>query len=125
MQVTRMDSHGGWLATATDLVRFAVHVDGYATKPDILDSASIAAMTTPSTANSGYAKGWAVNQSNNWWHIGSLPGTGTILVRTSGGFCWAVLLNTRVNNDAFFSALDSLMWKVNGEVKDWPAYDLF
>jgi CubicO group peptidase (beta-lactamase class C family) len=36
MNVRRMDSHGGWLATPTDLVRFLVRVDGFPTKPDIL-----------------------------------------------------------------------------------------
>ena len=48
MQVTRMDSHGGWLATAIDLTRFAVHVNGFPGKPDILQSATIQTMTTPS-----------------------------------------------------------------------------
>jgi hypothetical protein len=105
-------------------VRFAVRVDGFATKSDILSSTSIGTMTTASTANSGYAKGWAVNRAKNWWHTGSLPGTGSILVRTSGGFCWAILVNTRTG-DPFFGDLDSLMWTVTGRVRDWPAYDLF
>lgn len=125
MQVTRMDSHGGWLATAIDLVRFAVRVDGYATKPDLLSAASITEMTTPSLAGSGYAKGWQVNSAGNWWHTGSLPGTGSILVRTRSGFCWAALLNTRSLDSAFFGALDDTMWEVVREVSDWPAYDLF
>ena len=29
MNVKRMDSHGGWIATASDLVQFATHVDGF------------------------------------------------------------------------------------------------
>jgi hypothetical protein len=29
-----MDSHGGWLATPTDLVRFLVRVDSFPTKQD-------------------------------------------------------------------------------------------
>jgi CubicO group peptidase (beta-lactamase class C family) len=125
MQVTRMDSHGGWLASASDLLRFAVRVDGKPGKADILSSASIKQMTTPSTANPGYAKGWQVNTVPNWWHTGSLPGTGTILVRTASGFTWSALLNTRSLNANFFSDLDNLMWKVVGEVKSWPTYDLW
>lgn len=125
MQVARMDAHGGWLASATDLVRFGVRVDGYATKPDILSSALIDTMTMASTANAGYAKGWAVNSAGNWWHTGSLPGTGAILVRTKSGFCWAILVNTRSTDAAFFGKLDDLMWQVVGEFSAWPSHDLF
>ena len=60
--VSRMDAHGGWLASATELVQFAVHVDDFATVPDILDPDTIETMTTPSTAEPTYAKGWIVNE---------------------------------------------------------------
>jgi CubicO group peptidase (beta-lactamase class C family) len=125
MRVDRMDSHGGWLATASDLLRFLVRVDGKPGKADILTAASIAQMTTPSQVGSGYAKGWQVNSAGNWWHTGSLPGTATIIVRTQSGFCWTALLNTRSLDPSFFSKLDALMWKVVGEVKTWQSYDLW
>src|ERR1035441_4270086 len=95
MNVRRMDSHGGWLATPTDLVRFLIRVDGFPTKPDILKPDPLQTMTTASAASPGYAKGWCVNKYHNWWHMGSLPGTITVMVRTSGQFCWAALTNTR------------------------------
>jgi hypothetical protein len=106
-------------------VRFVVRVDGYATKPDLLSATSITEMTTPSLAGSSSAMGWQVNSAGNWWHTGSLPGTGSILVRTQSGFCWAALLNTRSLDAAFFGALDDTLWEVVREVSDWPAYDLF
>lgn len=31
-QMKRMDSHGGWIATASDLLKLLVHVDGFSTK---------------------------------------------------------------------------------------------
>ena len=112
MQVARMDSHGGWLASPTDLVRFLVHVDGFSAPPDILRRSTIETMTTASSANAGYANGWAVNKSNNWWHTGSLPGTSTLMVRTSGGSCWAALANTRRPNSTMGADLDALMWNI-------------
>jgi CubicO group peptidase (beta-lactamase class C family) len=121
MQVSRMDSHGGWLATPTDLVRLAVRVDGFPTKPDILGAATITTMTTPWAPGEGYAMGWAVNGLNNWWHDGSLPGTRSILVRTAGGFTWAAVTNTR---DGAVD-LDPFMWDVVNSVTAWPSYDLF
>jgi CubicO group peptidase (beta-lactamase class C family) len=81
--IQRMDSHGGWVATAKDLAALLVKVDGYPDKADILQAATLATMTTPSTANANYACGWAVNTANNWSHIGSLPGTETEIIRTS------------------------------------------
>jgi CubicO group peptidase (beta-lactamase class C family) len=70
--IARMDSHGGWLATATDMARFLVHVDGFPGKPEILQPATLEVMTTPSEGNPRYACGWSVNRNNNWWHNGSL-----------------------------------------------------
>lgn len=124
MNVRRMDSHGGWLATATDLVRFLVHVDNFPTEPDILKPATIQIMTSPSSASPGYAKGWCVNKNNNWWHNGSLPGTTTIMVRTSHHFCWAALTNTRAPGN-LGEDLDRLIWDMVGKISAWPKIDLF
>jgi hypothetical protein len=94
MNVTRMDSCGGWIARPTDLVQFLMRVSGFATPPNILKPETIAIMTAPSNANSGYAKGWMVDKANNWYHGGRLPGIATIAVRTHSGFCWAAFANT-------------------------------
>ncbi|MGH7869222.1 MAG: serine hydrolase domain-containing protein [Candidatus Dormibacteraceae bacterium] len=125
MNVRRMDSHGGWLATATDLVRFLVRVDGFPTKPDILKPETIKLMTTASSASPGYAKGWCVNKYNSWWHMGSLPGTTTVMVRTSHQFCWAALTNTRKVKSSLDADLDKLTWDMTGKINQWPEADLF
>lgn len=117
MNVTRMDSHGGWIATPSDLVQFAMHVDGFKFTRSILGADSLKTMTTASPANSGYACGWCVNRIPNWWHSGSLPGTLTIMVRTASGLCWAAFTNTRCEG----LNLDDLMWKVVKAVPAWRA----
>ncbi|HEY2548923.1 MAG TPA: serine hydrolase domain-containing protein [Candidatus Acidoferrum sp.] len=120
MNVARMDSHGGWLATATDLVAFLNHVDGFKSTPNILRPETIRLMTTPSAVNSGYARGWAVNNAPNWWHSGSLPGTTTIMVRTASGFCWAALTNTRrAGQPDIGLALDNMVWEMARKVGAW------
>ena len=124
--IEAMDAHGGWIASASDLVRLLVAVDGYDTKPDILNQTSIQLMTTPSTANSGYGMGWAVNPAGNWWHVGDLPGTSSILVRTSNGLGWAVLFNTRPSNLQYFlGQMDNMVWETIKKIDDWPTHDLF
>jgi CubicO group peptidase (beta-lactamase class C family) len=120
MNVTRMDSHGGWLATPRDLVLFLNHVDGFKSTPNILKPETIKSMTTPNPVNSGYARGWAVNSANNWWHSGSLPGTTTIMVRTASGFCWAALTNTRRTGQPDIGlALDNMVWDMAHKVTAW------
>ncbi|MFN0078937.1 MAG: serine hydrolase domain-containing protein [Prosthecobacter sp.] len=109
MNVVRMDSHGGWIATAGDLVRFASQL------PKLLNEESIRTMTTAMSAS--YARGWNVNKVPNWWHGGSLPGTSTIMVHTAKGVCWAGLMNGR--KEGIGLALDKLMWQMGGVVKAW------
>jgi CubicO group peptidase (beta-lactamase class C family) len=121
MNVARMDSHGGWIARPADLAEFVMHVAGFEAPPNILKPETIRTMTTASSANPGYAKGWAVNKANNWWHNGSLPGTATIAVRTHSGFAWAAFVNTRRSGSALEGDLDRLVWKMVGQVKSWRA----
>jgi len=119
----RMDSHGGWISTSQDLARFLVHVDGFPTKPDILNADSIKTMTTP--ASPGYAKGWCVNRFNNWWHNGSLQGSLSFMVRAQNGFCMVALINSRRWKSLMDAELDKLTWDIISKVTNWPQADLF
>jgi len=121
-----MDAHGGWIASAPDLLRFLVAVDGLATKPDILSPATVTRMSTPTAAlQSGYALGWWVNGEGSWTHTGALPGTSTLLERTRDGYTWAVLFNRRPMDPTYFDELNALIRKQLPVVKSWPTYDLF
>lgn len=125
--ISRMDSHGGWIGTATDLARVLVHIDGYSFKTDIISSNAISAMTTASTANANYACGWAVNNLNNWWHEGSLPGSATEQARISsaGKYNFVILANTRSWISGFDNDLDGVFWSVMAKSPVFPSYDLF
>lgn len=129
----RMDAHGGWIASATDVVRFLVRVDGSSNKPDILTPASISTMMTPTTATTaggvttGYAKGWNTNAAGNRWHTGDFAGSITELIMSNSGFGWAALFNTRndARLDQMRTDIDGLMWTIVGRITDWPSIDLF
>ena len=125
--VTRMDANGGWIGSASDLLRFVVSIDGIACKKDILDSSTISIMLTPSKAGPTYACGWASkNNFTDWYHTGGLPGSATELSNTSIGFSWAILVNTNSDKKDFYKDLDSIVWNA---IKDsatlWPGKDLF
>lgn len=126
-----MDSHGGWLASASDLLRFLLVVDGRTEKADVLQPATISAMTARpplaeyASSSAYYALGWQVRPVGadaNWWHTGSIPGTSTIMVRAANGLAWVALFNSRpASADAFFNELDSELWRAVNGVTEWPA----
>jgi len=120
MNVRRMDSHGGWLARPASVAAFASSVDGFSA-PALLRHDTVGVMTTPSSANPRYAKGWRVNGLGNWWHTGHLPGVSGLMVRAQRHSCWAALINTRHRNDTLDRDLDRLIWAMIGMVKDWRA----
>ena len=96
------------------------------TDPALLKPATIQTMTTPAPAYppgpARYARGWMVrdNGAGNWWHNGSLPGSTTIMLRTSTGMCWAALTNTRTQPaDTINTALDQMVWDMVHQVRSW------
>lgn len=117
--VKRMDSHGGWISSAPDVVRFLLHYDGFKSVPDLLQPETMKAMTRPTAANGNYASGWGVNRHGNWWHAGALPGTSTIMVRARNGLCWVALANAWRRKADLGSALDQMMWKLSEQPRAW------
>ena len=120
-----MDAHGGWLASAVDLARFASSLD------KVLDVKHQEAMfARPAGLKAGpayYGCGWMVRPVGkdgkaNTWHTGSLPGTSTLLVRRHDGLVWAALFNQRSAKD---SELDPALHRAADAVAEWPKEDLF
>jgi N-acyl-D-amino-acid deacylase len=119
--IEAMDSHGGWLASAVDLLRFVDSIEGAGKLPRLLTPESVAAMTArpapPLWAGSDhwYGMGWEVRAAPggfNWWHTGSLDGTTTLMVRAGNGFSWVALFNGRPKDkDGFAAELDREMWR--------------
>lgn len=136
-----MDAHGGWIASAIDLARFAAALDDPARSP-LLKQESFATMYAPpdppasrradgTLESSYYGCGWMVRPVGkrgraNCWHSGSLPGTNTLLVRLANGLSWAVLFNQRSEDKKLpDGAIDAALHLAAATVSDWPAHDLF
>ena len=137
-----MDSHGGWIASAKDLVRLGVAV-AEPKKSKLLSAESAAAMFARSEGLAGhdeagkpkpvyYGLGWQVRPVGdsgqaNRWHNGLLAGTSTLLVLRHDGLCWAALFNTHRTSSGPppASVIDPLLHQAADAVKDWPAIDLF
>ncbi|MDQ3291190.1 MAG: beta-lactamase family protein [Bacteroidota bacterium] len=110
--INRMDAHGGWLATASDLMRLMVHMDRNTKEADIVSSDFL---------NQTYLGYY------NWFHTGSFPGTSAILTRLDDEYSFAVLANTRNNNQPF-EITDALYTAIKDQIQlkaNWPEVDLF
>ncbi len=137
-----MDAHGGWLASATDLARFAAAFDD----PDrcaVLSRASIERMVARPPAPAGsdvgdkpesfyYSLGWmnrvlADGRRINRWHTGSLPGTAAILIRRHDGRNLVALLNTRFSprTDDLKRDVDRVLHQAADKIAPCPEIDLF
>lgn len=127
----RRDADGGLIATATDVARFVAAIDGFATRPDILNAASINELTKGSAIFPSYALGIGIWSAENlWYNYGSLPGTRTGFMRHNNGTSAVLLLNSRVNpatNDTpFVQAMQSLLLDlVKNPGYQWQDLDQF
>ena len=136
-----MDAHGGWLASAVDLARFAAALDDPARSP-LLKPETCPTMYAPppppvsrkadgTLAPSYYGCGWSVRPADlggkaNYWHTGSLPGTNTLLVRRGDGLSWAVLFNQRSDDKKLPDGdIDPALHRAAAAVEKWPEEDLF
>lgn len=136
------EAHGGWIASAIDLVRFACAFDSGKRSP-LLAAKSIQEMWARPAGAAGYGPknqpkasyygcGWSVRPVGDSgrvtaWHTGLIPGTSTLLVRRHDGFNWAVLFNTEANAEGktLSTLIDSPMHESAAAVQKWPTIDLF
>ena len=124
------EAHGGWIATASDLVRFADAFHDSAKCP-LLKSETIALMQTRPEGEAGYEAGgqpkaayygcgWMVRPVKdgqaNLWHSGLIAGSEALLVRRWDGWSWAVLFNGNgaAQGGNLSSAIDPLLHRALG-----------
>jgi N-acyl-D-amino-acid deacylase len=136
-----MDAHGGWIASAPELVRFVAAFDCPDRCP-ILNAESVRTLFAPPPGKAGhlangrpkevyYACGWSVRRLGggkvNAWHDGLLDGTAALLVRRWDGLAWAVLFNTHCDPEGRYlgALIDPLVHEAADHVKVWPTRDLF
>ncbi|MFZ0280798.1 MAG: serine hydrolase domain-containing protein, partial [Bacteroidales bacterium] len=116
---------GSWLATAPDLMRLLLAVDGFSTRNDFLSGESIRFMTD---MNNNFAPvGWKSAIINGTWtRTGSFAGTAGMMKRQPDGISWVVLLNSSAwNGPEIHPYIDRMMTRFISDVSEWPESDLF
>ncbi|MFE9662749.1 serine hydrolase [Streptomyces sp. NPDC005955] len=143
LNVSRMDAHGGWVASVVDLLRFAVRTDGLSTVADLLTPTGLHTMTTPSAADASRGLAWEIRTTyelvpgpypprlrrlRTWGHRGLMVGTLAHLLIRDDGLALAALGNSRPAEDCsaaeFVEMLEDIAETVSGW-SSWPVYDLF
>jgi len=127
-----LDAHGGWIASAPDLLRFAslFLTEGGVELLD--DESRQSILGRPEHASNGesvwYGLGWQVrhlgSRGFNLWHTGLLPGCESLLVVRADGLAWAVLFNSSAEG-GLAREIDPLLHLAEQEVQAWPRFDLF
>jgi N-acyl-D-amino-acid deacylase len=137
-----MDAHGAWIISAVDLARFASAFDD-PKNCKILNESSIKTMFAPPEGmqryglnkedpRQYYSLGWmngpstASDKFDNW-HMGSLPGTATLMMRRHDGRTFSILFNARSSPFAahFGKAILKDFSEALDNVQKWPKNDLF
>ena len=139
-----LDAHGGWIASAVDMVRFCSSLDD-SRSLKVIRPESYAIMFRRPPGDAGFERtargekrrdayygcGWDVRPvgsgGGNFWHGGALAGTSTLMVHRYDGFDWVILCNTRRGPDGtdLSSLLDPAMHKLVDSVTSWPRGNLF
>jgi CubicO group peptidase (beta-lactamase class C family) len=117
---------GGWLASAPELAKLMVAIDGFDSRPDILSYRTTNYMTK-TQRHTQKLIGWkGADGYGTWWRTGTLSGTTALIMRHANETNWVVLLNTtnskrkRIHNE-----LSRTMFKALRGIDVWPSYDLF
>lgn len=124
----RRDGDAGVVISAEDLLKFVNTIDGFSTRPDVLNPQTINQFTDAPSISSGYAAGISTWDAQNvWFHYGSLPGTRSAFMRHDNGKNIVLLFNSRaVGSDQFvYDIQDALVEILNDNQIDYPDVDLF
>jgi N-acyl-D-amino-acid deacylase len=134
-----LDAHGGWIASAGDLVKFAAAFDlgdgGRKTRGGLLKAATARLMFSPQTAinrpegggpsSAWYGLGWMLKNENDELvarHGGALPCTAASLMHFPDGTNLAMLTNLGQTPEGKFlgRSLEEPLTKLVRETKTWP-----
>jgi N-acyl-D-amino-acid deacylase len=134
-----LDAHGGWIASAQDLLKFTLAIDGQRGDALLSEETVTALETTarPPSAAAGAGNvetslglGWnsaAVEDGYEWSHAGALEGSNcSWLVRKPGGLAAAFVFNSLPTDfGGFFNDLIPALQEALAGSATWPETDLF
>ena len=123
--IEELGGAGGWVASAAELMKFLLAIDGDETHPDILSRNSIEYMTAPNKRGISPI-GWKGARKNTWWRTGTLAGSSALLKHQVEGYSFVIITNSSTwRGSDYPQDLNLLMRNVLRSAKKWPNQDLF
>jgi len=123
MNVENMDSHGGWILSAPDYVRFLSSLFD-TDDPVLLSPESVENMVTLSPHHPTYARGWevtSVGQMVQYTHGGVLPGTMTDGARLTANLTGVIFFSSDTPDGHVMPDIEDVL----ASISTWPEHDLF
>ncbi|XP_078373081.1 uncharacterized protein LOC144656716 isoform X2 [Oculina patagonica] len=93
------DAHGGWIATAAELLRFLLALEHGANGCRMISAETFKTMLEKPSfekdTEEWYGFGLDIRDNGSTWgHSGQMEGTSGVLTRHCGGYAWALLFNS-------------------------------
>jgi CubicO group peptidase (beta-lactamase class C family) len=116
---------GGWITSATDLLKFMLAIDGIDMPKDILHKESIETMTSPLKPYLD-PLGWRGVKKHSWYRTGTLAGTSALMVRRDDGISYVIVFNSSTWKGPMLSGdIRCMMDHAISKTLAWPEYNLF
>ena len=122
--IQTLGAAGGWVASATDLLKLALTIDGFDFVPDQLSRLSVDTMVN---RKEGFDPlGWRTTIGSSWYRSGTLAATSAMIARKPDSLCYVVLLNcSNHKGPRLASEIRSVMDQAVAKVGEWPDVDLW
>lgn len=130
-----IDSHGGWIASTIDLLKFLAAIDGFGHRTQLLSPETIRTMKAiPAGIPGAQAyNSWVIDGSDDWSHSGALTtGTLSYLSRRADEIEFAIAFNRlSMAEDATMDDIIAMLNELTAiesrlsQVSAWPTQDLF
>lgn len=92
--IESLSGAGAWVGSPSELCRFVASIDGRPEIPDIISSASVAAMTEYFDSQT-FSLGWNdTKPTGEWTRTGTFSGTSALVKYFPDGECWILITNT-------------------------------
>jgi hypothetical protein len=117
LYLSRGDAAIGWIASAADMVKLMIKYRTFESLHGSINVSRATSLAESAKANNGYSFDWcSTDSTRDWWESFQFLGSSTVMMRSSGGFCCAVLINTfRPDNSEFFPDLFRIIKMINSD----------
>lgn len=123
--IQTLGSAGGWVASATDLLKLALTIDGF--RDNVPDQLSVSSVDTMTHHTLGFDPlGWKTTIEDSWYRSGTLAATTAMIARHPDSICYVILLNSSNHlGPALATRLRLQFDQVVKSIDSWPNIDLW